>query len=186
MADELENKVDKSGLITIDLGDYAPAEELVVFDIKDWLYQGLILREQDFKAAIKEHEWTQYEGKLVSVYCSTDAIIPVWAYMTLASKLKPYATGIYFGSYDEALNQVFQHNLNARIHPPDYEGGKIVIKGCGDITITNGAFVHLTAMLQPYVQSIMYGEPCSTVPVYKKPRTRRQKAQPSTSSQSQE
>ena len=173
MTTGIENKVDKSGLITIDLGDYAPTAELIVFDIKDWLYQGLILKEQDFKEAIKNHDWSQYEGKLISIYCSNDAIVPVWAYMTLASKLKPYAEGIYFGSFEDALNQVFQHNLNTHINPPDLEDAKIVIKGCGDVTITNGAFVHLTAMLQPYVKSIMYGEPCSTVPVYKKPRTRK-------------
>lgn len=170
----IENKVDKSGLITIDLGDYAPQSELEVFDIKDWLYQGLILKEQDFKDAIKKHDWSEYEGKLVTIYCSNDAIVPVWAYMTLASKLKPYAQGIYFGGFEEALNQIFQQNLNSRINPENYQDSKIVIKGCGDVTITNGAFVHLTAMLQPYVRSIMYGEPCSTVPVYKKPRTRRQ------------
>ncbi len=176
MTTGIENKVDKSGLITIDLGDYAPTTELVVLDIKDWLYHGLILKEQDFKEYIKNHEWTQYEGKLVTIHCSNDAIIPVWAYMTLASKLKPYAEGVYFGDYEEALDQVFQHNLNAHISPSDLEDAKIVIKGCGDITITNGAFVYLTAMLQPYVKSIMYGEPCSTVPVYKKPRTRKKAA----------
>ena len=183
MADAIENKVDKSGLITIDLGDYAPKADLVVFDIKDWLYQGLILREQDFKDSIKNHDWDQYQGKYVTIHCSTDAIIPVWAYMTLASKLKPYAAGVYFGTYEEALDQLFQANLHQAIDPAAYEDAKIVIKGCGeDVTITNGAFVYLTAMMQPYVRSIMYGEPCSTVPVYKKPRTRRQASKPQSNS----
>jgi S-adenosylmethionine/arginine decarboxylase-like enzyme len=185
MTTGIENKVDKSGLITIDLGDYAPQTEVVVLDIKDWLYQGLILREQDFKEALKNHEWSQYQDKIVTVHCSNDAIIPVWAFMTLASKLKPYAQSVYFGSYEEALDQLFQANLDHLINPEDYEDAKIVIKGCGDVTITNGAFVYLTAKLQPYVTSIMYGEPRSTVPVYKKPKTRRQAKQGSTSTSSQ-
>lgn len=184
MANAIENKVDKSGLITLDLGDYAPQNPLLELDIKDWLYQGLILREQDFKEAIKNHDWEQYRDQLVTIHCSNDAIIPVWAFMTLASKLKPYAAEVYFGNYEEALDQLFHVNLQQSINPADYQDAKVVIKGCGDVTITNGAFVYLTAMLQPCVRSIMYGEPCSTVPVYKKPRTRRQ-AKPESQSSTQ-
>ena len=173
MSEGIENKVDKSGLVTIDLGEYAPDKSLMTFDIKDWLYQGLILRENDFKEAVKQHDWSQHEGALVTVYCSNDAIIPVWAFMTIASKLTPYAEKVYFGNEEAALNQVFRENLDHHIDPETYRDGKIVIKGCGDKTIPNGAFVHLTNKLQPYVKSIMYGEPCSTVPVYKQPRTKR-------------
>ena len=173
MSGGIENKVAKSGLVTIDLGEFAPRQSLMVFDMKDWLYQGLILRENDFKEAVKEHEWSKYEGALCTVYCSNDAIIPVWAFMIVASKMSPYAEKVYFGSRDEALNQVFKDNLDQGIDPEQYRDGKIVIKGCGDITIPSGAFVQLTNKLQPYVKTIMYGEPCSTVPVYKQPRAKR-------------
>ncbi len=173
MAEAIKNKVEKSPLTTIDLGEYAPEKNLKPFDLKDWLYQGLILKEKDFKEAVKNHDWSQYEGELVHVFCSNDAIVPVWAFMTVASKVSPYAEAVYFGNADAALNQIFKDNLEQNIDPEYYNEGKIVIKGCGDKTIPNGAFVHLTQMLQPYVTSIMYGEPCSTVPVYKKPKSRR-------------
>lgn len=172
----IENKVDKSGLITIDLGNYAPNAELVEFDIKDWLYQGLILKEQDFKQHLKEQDWTQYEGYIVAVNCSTDAIIPVWAYMMVASKLTPYAEKVYFGNRNEVLNQVFLDNLKA-VNPEEYQDAKIVIKGCGDKEIPSAAYVYLTNKLQPYVKTLMYGEPCSTVPVYKQPRKSKTAAQ---------
>lgn len=173
MAEEaIENKVSKSPLVTIDLGEYAPENDLIAFDLKDWLYQGLILRENDFKQYAKDHDWSQYEGQIVHVFCSNDAIVPIWAFMTVASKVASYAKQVYFGDTDSALNQVFKDNLDQGINPADYQDGKIVIKGCGDKTIPNGAFVHLTQKLQPFVTSIMYGEPCSTVPVYKKPKKR--------------
>jgi len=172
MAEAIENKVSKSSLVTIDLGDYAPEQDLTAFDLQGWLYQGLILRENDFKEYARDHDWTQYEGALVHIFCSNDAIIPVWAYMMIATKIAPYARQVYFGNGDDALNQIFRENLDQLINPSDFQEGKIVIKGCGDITIPSGAFVHLTNKLQPFVTSIMYGEPCSTVPVYKKPKSR--------------
>lgn len=172
----IENKVAKSGLITIDLGDYAPEAELIEFDIKNWLYQGLILKEQDFKQYLKEQDWAQYEGLIVTVTCSTDAIIPLWAYMMVASKLTSYVERVYFGSRSEALNQVFLDNLKA-VNPEEYQDAKIVIKGCGDKEIPSSAYVYLTNKLQPYVKTLMYGEPCSTVPVYKQPRKRKPTAE---------
>lgn len=171
MAEAIENKVDKSGLQTIDLGNFAPKEAITTFDIKDWLYQGLMLKEKDFRQYVKEHDWTQYQDQIVGVYCSTDAIVPIWAYMTIASKMTPYATKVYFGDRSATINQYFTEAI-VQLDPTQYEDAKLVIKGCGDVEIPEGAFVKMTQHLQPYAKTIMYGEPCSTVPIYKKPRKR--------------
>lgn len=167
MSDILENKVTASSLITINLEDYYDTYERASFDMKQCLFQGLILREKDFRQFITEHDWETYRDKNVAIYCSADAIVPTWAYMLLANKLQPVARYVYFGTPDEMEKALMMQALE-KVHPQDYQDQRIVVKGCGDINIPVAAYVEITRLLTPYVKSLMYGEPCSTVPVYKK------------------
>lgn len=166
---ELVNKVAASGLITIKLEDFFPTEEVVVFDLKDYLFMELILKEKDFRAALKEHDWTQYEGKQLVITCSADAIIPVWAYMLVTVYATPHAAGVFQGTSEEFYKSAFSTALRT-IEGADYEDKRVVIKGCSDKPVPPSAYVELTHKLRPHAKSIMYGEPCSTVPIYKKPR----------------
>lgn len=165
----LVNRVATSGLITINLEDFFPTEEVVFFDIKDYLYMELMLKEKDFRAALKAHDWEQYRDKHLLVYCSTDAIVPVWAFMLVTAYATPYATSIFNGNAEGFYQQAFNTAL-ADFKAEQYEGQRIVIKGCSNKPVPVSAYVELTRMLQPYAQSIMYGEPCSTVPIFKRPR----------------
>lgn len=167
--DEIVNKVAQSGLITIDLGDLYPEGKRCVVDIKDQLFQGLILREKDFREFIKTNDWSVYRDAYVALTCSADAIIPDWAWMLLASALQPFARKIVFGTLELLETVLFDEIISAfDINP--YLDGRIVIKGCGDKPVPKTAYIDLTRKLQPHVKSIMYGEPCSTVPVFKKPK----------------
>lgn len=165
--ENIVNKVAQSGLMTIDLADYAPTEDIVIYDIKDNLFHGLLLKEKDFRTFIKEHDWSQYQNKHVGIICSTDAIVPTWAYMLLANKLEPYALSVHFGDKKDVLNQLFNDAL-AQIDFGVYEDQRVVVKGCGDIYVPESAFIKFTLGLSKVVKSIMYGEPCSTVPVFKR------------------
>ncbi len=165
----LVNRVAQSGLITLNLEEYFPRESFVDFDLKDYLFMELILKEKDFRAALKEHDWSQYEGKILLVFCSTDAIIPVWAYMLVASYAEPFAATIFQGQQQEFLKQHYE-KVVATIQVGAYEDRRIVIKGCSDKPVPASAYLALTRQLRPVAKSIMYGEPCSTVPIYKKPR----------------
>ena len=165
----LINRVAASGLITINLEDFFPPEELLVFDIKDYLYMELILKEKDFRKALKEQDWTQYENKILAVYCSTDAIVPVWAYMLVAAYAEPYAKSIFQGDAENFYKLAFSKALD-QIDASQYQEKRIVIKGCSNKPVPPSAYVDLTRKLRPYAQSIMYGEPCSTVPIFKRPR----------------
>lgn len=165
----LVNKVANSGLITLNLEDFFPAQKTVVFDLKDYLFMELILKEKDFRAALKEHDWNQYQNKIVLVYCSTDAIIPVWAYMLVAAYAEPYAADVFQGKADAYYQAAFRQALES-ITPEQYQGKRIVIKGCSNKPVPPSAYVELTRKLRPFAQSIMYGEPCSTVPIFKRPR----------------
>ena len=165
----LVNRVAASGLITINLEDFFPSEEVVVFDIKDYLYMELILKEKDFRAALKEHDWAQYEGKNLVVFCSTDAIVPVWAYMLVAASAEPFAKRVFQGDEDTFYKVVFNEAVND-IDATQYDQKRIVIKGCSNKPVPPSAYVALTQKLRPFAQSIMYGEPCSTVPIFKRPR----------------
>ncbi|MBE8713473.1 DUF2480 family protein [Sphingobacterium hungaricum] len=161
------NKVAQSGLLTIDLAHYAPKEEIYIYDIKENLFHGLILKEKDFREFVKTHNWEQYEGKHVGIICSTDAIVPTWAYMLLANKLEPFALSVNFGDEQVIYQFLFQDELN-RIDMEAFKDQRVVIKGCGDIAIPESAFVKFTANLSKVAKSIMYGEPCSTVPIFKR------------------
>ena len=163
----VENKVAASGLISLNLEEYFPSGEIGVFDLKDHLFMGLILKEKDFREALKNLDWSIYQDKYVAVTCSTYAIIPVWAYMLVASYLQPIVKDVYVGNKEEFQKHLVLKNISA-IDPGQYEGKKVVIKGCGDIPIGEFAYLEITRRLRPVVQSLMYGEPCSTVPIYKK------------------
>lgn len=162
------NKVAESGIITLDLAAYLPAEDAVMmFDLKPFLFRGMILREKDYRTSLLEHDWSVYAGKHVVVSCSVEAIIPVWAYMLAASYLQPVASSVHFGDIAIVREQMLLDNLR-KIDATDFADKRVVIKGCGDVKILDAAYVTVTAHLRPVVKSLMYGEPCSTVPVYKK------------------
>ncbi|NQX40235.1 Protein of unknown function [Pedobacter steynii] len=161
------NKVAASGLITLNLEEYYHTGERVVYDIKDNLFHGLMLREKDFREFIKAHDWAAYTGKNIAIICSADAIVPTWAYMLLANKLKPYANEVVFGSL-ETLESVLFAKALAKIDLNTFAGERVVIKGCADIEVPVSAYVEITGLLTPVVKSIMYGEPCSTVPIFKR------------------
>ena len=167
--DTLVNRITNSGLITLNLEEDYPGKEMVVFDIKDYLFQELILKEKDFRKALKELDWSQYDDKIVLVLCSTDAIIPMWAYMLIVSYLEPYAAEVYQGDQEAFLTHYYNRLLDNRDFE-NYDGQRIVIKGCSHKPVPAGAYQKLTEKLRPYAQSIMYGEPCSTVPIFKRPR----------------
>lgn len=165
----LVNRVAESGLITLNLEDFFPKEPVVVFDIKDYLFMGLILKEKDFREACKNHDWAQYEGKHLVIDCTADAIIPVWAYMLVAVNASPYAVEIFQGTTENFYKTYYGKKL-ANFDATLYDGKRIVIKGCSDKPVPPQAYVELTHKLHPFAQSIMYGEPCSTVPIFKRPR----------------
>lgn len=163
------NRVANSGLITINLESFFPTTQLVEFDLKDYLFKELILKEKDFRMALKTHHWEQYKGHVVCVFCSTDAIIPQWAYMLVAAKVAEIESTVFYGNKKNFIDAFYRDYLS-HIDYNEYEGKRVVIKGCSHKPVPTSAYVLLTAKLQPLAQSIMYGEPCSTVPVFKRPR----------------
>lgn len=163
----LVNRVERSGLLTLDLADFYPEVEFAEFDLKDFLFMELILKEKDFREALKNHNWSQYAGKVLLVSCSADAVIPMWAYMLTAAYAQPHAREIFFGDRQAYLNHAFTQTIRALDVTP-YTDRRIVIKGCGEKPVPPAAFLELTARLRPVARSIMYGEPCSTVPIFKK------------------
>jgi hypothetical protein len=165
--ENIVNKVAQSGLVTLDPAAFYPAGERVIYDIKDNLFHGLMLREKDLRDFIKEHDFTQYEGKNVGITCSADAIVPTWAYMLLANRMAPYAREIVFGDMAVLETVLFEKEI-AKADLEQYSGQRVVLKGCGDTQVPVSAYVELTKKLTPIVKSIMFGEPCSTVPIYKR------------------
>lgn len=167
MMENIINKVAESALTTIDLEDYYPKGDTAIFDLKDHLFMGLILKEKDFRAALQVFDWEQFRGKNVGITCSVDAIIPMWAYMLVATNLQPVAKAIVFGEEKVVMSTLLMQNL-ATVNGEAYTDKRVVVKGCGDVPMPEAAYVAITSKLRPYVKSIMYGEPCSTVPIFKK------------------
>lgn len=165
----LVNKVAQSGLITIRPEDWFPKTEIQAFDLKDYLWKALILKEKDFRQALKAHDWEQYEGKILAVHCSADAIIPMWAYMLVAAYAQPLAKDVFYGTKADYIDAYFATKIE-QLDTAPYEEKRLVIKGCGEIPVPPSAYLNLTKKLRPIALSIMYGEPCSTVPIYKRPR----------------
>jgi hypothetical protein len=165
--EEIINKVASSGLITLDLEDYFPKGERVLYDLKQNLFMDLILREKDFREFIKTHDWSQYSGKNVAITCTEDVLIPTWAYMLLTTKLQPFAKKIVFGDLKKLEEKLFEEALT-QIDIENFRGEKVVVKGCSKGEVPTSAYVAITNSLMPVAQSIMFGEPCSTVPLFKK------------------
>jgi hypothetical protein len=168
MSQEIINKVANSGLITIDLEEFYPKGERVLFDLKPLLFQELILKEKDFREFIKEHDWAGYKDKMVAITCTADAIVPTWAFMLVSIALEPFAKKIIFGSL-ATLEAILFNEVLKTINYSEYQDKRIVIKGCGNLPVSINAYVELVRGLKPFAKSIMYGEPCSTVPLYKAP-----------------
>lgn len=167
MNEPIINKVAESGLVTIDLEKWYPREPVAVFDMKDHLFMGMILKEKDFREALKNLDWEVYRDRQVAVTCSADAVIPVWAYMLVASYLQPVAAGVVMGDEKELHKSLFLQNLS-KINTEEFADKRIVIKGCGETPIADYVYMEITKLLRPVAKSIMYGEPCSTVPVFKR------------------
>lgn len=167
MKEMIINRVEASGLVSLDLERFYPKEAIKIFDLKDYLFRGLIIKEKDFREALKNTNWDQYKNTHVAVTCSTDAIIPVWAYMLAATYLQPIANNVVLGDKYKLTETILLNNVNS-VNVDEFKDKRIVIKGCGEIKIPDSVYLSVTAKLLPYVKSIMYGEPCSTVPVFKK------------------
>lgn len=169
--DAIVNKVAESGIITLDLANFLPKEENIIgFDLKPFLFKEMILREKDYRTTMAEHDWSIYNDKNVAIYCSVDAIIPMWAYMLATSYLQQNeAKLVYYGSEAELKDHVLLQNISD-INIAEYEDKRVILKGCGDVGIPEKAYVAASQKLLPVVKTLMYGEPCSTVPIYKKPK----------------
>jgi hypothetical protein len=167
MAEEIINRVAKSPLMNIDLEEFYPDGKRVLFDIKNWLYEGIILREKEFRQHVKEHDWSQYQDAYVALTCSEDAIIPSWAYLLLSAELTPYAKKVVVGNLELLETTIFQEIIS-RIDVAEYQDRPVIIKGCADKPIPPSAFSFLIDRIQPVAKTIMYGEACSTVPLYKR------------------
>ncbi|MFL1010811.1 DUF2480 family protein [Flavisericum labens] len=167
MADEIINRVANSKLVTVNLEDYYPKGQRVLFDVKDWLFEGFVLREKDFRNQVSEHNWEQYQNSYVALTCSSDAIIPGWAYMLISIHLEPYTAKVVIGNLEQLETSIYQdviHNLDVS----DFEGKPLIIKGCSKKPVPQNAYIMLANKLKPIAKSIMYGEACSSVPLYKK------------------
>jgi len=167
MEELIVNRVAESSLITIDLDDLIDTSLIQLIDLKDCLFQGMILRETEFRSFVKDHDWDQYKNKNVGITCSADAIIPSWAYMIVTSKLAGIARLVTEGDRLNVEREIIQQSFE-RFDPNQYQDKRVVIKGCGSLQLRDFAYTKITALLVPVVSSLMYGEPCSTVPVYKK------------------
>lgn len=168
MAEEIVNKVaGNTNLITFDLEDYYPKGNRILFDIKDWLYEGLILREKDFRKQVADHDWSQYQDTYIALTCSTDAIIPGWAYLLVTSVVFPFAKKVTVGSL-EIMETVLYEEIIRDLDVSKYQNKFIIIKGCANKPVPQGAYITLIQKLQPVAKSLMYGEACSSVPLYKK------------------
>ncbi len=166
MAEVIINRVSESLLTSLDLEELAGKNTWETFDLKSFLFMELILKEKDYREALKQFDFSPYQGKMVAVTCSTDAIIPMWAYMLAGVYLEPVASGVFFGNVQQAKEALLLQEIN-KINLEDYLGKRVVVKGCGDEPIGEAVYLAITVKLRPVVKSIMYGEPCSTVPIYK-------------------
>ncbi len=166
MAEEIINRVANSKLVTINLEDFYPQGERVLFDIKDWLLEGFVLREKEFRATARAHDWSQYRGKFVALTCSSDAIIPGWAYLLLSTYLAPVAQKVVVGDL-EMLETIIYTEVLSKFEPSEYAGLPVIIKGCSRKPVPQNAYIQLLKKLQPVAKSIMYGEACSSVPLFK-------------------
>jgi hypothetical protein len=165
--EEIINRVSSSQLVTFDLEELYTPGDRVQFDVKDQLFQELVLKEKDFRNFVNNHDWSQYQDKFVAITCSVDAIVPTWAFMLLSSSLQPFAKQVIFGSLQDLEIVLFKQALD-KVDWKKYDNTKVVIKGCSKIEVPVSAYVEATNKLRLIATSIMYGEPCSTVPIFKR------------------
>jgi hypothetical protein len=163
----LVNRVAESGIITLNLEDYFPTAPIATFDMKDYLFRGLILREKDFREAAAAHDWAQYAGKNLALFCSTDAVIPLWAYQLVAVAVAPYVQLLVCGTVDNLILVHYIQTLG-KLDLTQFQDKRVVVKGCGERPVPAAAYTEIARLLQPVVKSLMYGEPCSTVPLFKR------------------
>lgn len=166
MKDEIINRVANSKLVTVNLEDYYPKGQRVLFDIKDWLFEGFVLREKDFRAQVSAYDWSQFQNSYVALTCSTDAIIPGWAYMLLSIQLEPFVNKVVIGTLEDLETSIYQDIIN-NLDVSEFKDKPIIIKGCSNKPVPQNAYIMLTTKLKPIVKSIMYGEACSSVPLFK-------------------
>ncbi|MFY8127007.1 MAG: DUF2480 family protein [Chitinophagaceae bacterium] len=167
MENIIVNKVAQSSIVTLNLEDFLPKQPIKIFDLKDFLFMGLILKEKDYRAALEIHDWSDYNNKNIAITCSADAIVPMWAYMLATQYLQPITASVSYGTESEVKIKLLVKNID-EINANEYIDKRVVVKGCGDEQIPAEAYVAITSKLKPVVKSIMFGEPCSTVPIYKK------------------
>ena len=167
MSDEIVNRVANSGLVNFDLEAYYPKGQRHLIDLKDWLFEGLILKEKDFRQAVKDYDWAQHQDQYVAIDCSADAIVPVWSYMLISNAISPYAKKVVKGNLENLESFIFHELINTlNINP--FKNQRVIVKGCSNLPIPESAYVAITNRLSQVVKSIMYGEACSSVPIYKK------------------
>lgn len=169
MAEEILNRVAQSKLITFNLEDYYPKGERFLFDLSKWLYEEFVLKEKDFREYAKQHDWSQYRDKFVALTCSTDAIVPAWAYMLVSTYLEPYAKKVVIGDLEILESHLYQEIIE-HLDVSELTDKSVIIKGCSNRPVPKNAYIFLTNKLQPVVKSLMYGEACSSVPLYKQPK----------------
>ncbi len=167
MAEEIINRIEKSPLITLDLEEFYPKGERIVFDIAQWLHEGIILKEKEFRTYINEHDWTQYKDQFVALTCSTDAIVPSWAFMLITLHLQDYTAYVVQGDLQH-LEEVLFHDIIWEMDVEPYRDKPVIIKGCSNLPIPDNAYILLLQKIKPVVRSLMFGEACSTVPLYKR------------------
>lgn len=167
MKDEIINRVANSKLVTIDLEDFYPKGKRALFDIKDWLFEGFVLREKDFRTQVSEFDWSKYQDNYVALTCSTNAIIPGWAYMLLSIHLESYAKKIIIGDLEQLETSIYQDIIN-NLDVSEFKDKPIIVKGCSNKPVPQNAYIMLSNKLKSVAKSIMYGEACSSVPLYKK------------------
>ena len=167
MSDKIINRVSNSDLIIIDLSDYSPSRTILEIDLKQFLFEGFILKEKDFRTALKEFDFSSYKNKVVAINCSGDCIVPMWAYMLVASHLNNVSSEIHSGTKTEVFQKLFLQKIES-INPAEFKDKKVIVKGCGSIKISEEHYIAISKKLLPYVDSLMFGEACSSVPIFKK------------------
>ena len=163
---EIKNRVADSGIVNIDLSDYAPKENILELDLKQFLFDGLVLKEKEFRVALKEFDFNKYDGKVVAVFCGANVIVPMWAYMLITTYLNNANAKIYFGNKNKVTQAIIKENINS-INVDDYKEKRVIVNGCSNIKLSEGLFIAITKKLQKNVKSLMFGEACSAVPIFK-------------------
>ena len=163
---EIKNRVADSGIVNIDLSDYAPKENILELDLKQFLFDGLVLKEKEFRIALKEFDFNKYDGKVVAVFCGANVIVPMWAYMLITTYLNNANAKIYFGNKNKVTQAIIKENINS-INVDDYKEKRVIVNGCSNIKLSEGLFIAITKKLQKNVKSLMFGEACSAVPIFK-------------------